>query len=82
MWIGTLTEKVTAHAKRTKKKNLWLHFASWNLADSKLCLESKTKIHWGVGTPHRKSVHLEGGTPYILSGREKHKLRIHDGVNC
>ena len=57
-----------------KKANLWLHLASWNLPDSQLCLESKTKPglskaqnYIGVGTPHRKNVcWKEGGTAYTV----------------
>ena len=51
----------------------WPHLASWNLPDSQFCSDSKTEPNLSRhrnklgGTPHRKSVYLEVGTPHIFS---------------
>ena len=59
---------------QTEKANMWLNLTSWNVPDSQLHLESKTELsvakaqnYMDGGTPHRKKLHWEVGTPHILS---------------
>ena len=58
-WETSLARSATLGDKSWAR--LTTELTSWNLADSQLCLESKTELHWGVGTPHRKKRTLGGG---------------------
>ena len=67
-WETSLARSATLGDKSWAR--LTTELTSWNLADSQLCLESKTELHWGWG--HRTE------KPY--TSREVHHTYFRVGI--